>query len=257
ILFGAVGDPRIPDMAHGRQILLGLRSRLDLYINLRPARLYDERLCPLKDKRAVDVDFVVFRENTEGLYAGLGGVFKRGTADEVAIESSLSTKKGVERIVRAAFEYARRPERRRRVCMVDKSNALQSEGDLWQRTFREVAARYSDVHGSHLYVDVAAMQIVQQPERFDVIVTGNLFGDILTDLGAAVAGGLGLAPSANLHPGRCSLFEPVHGSAPDIARRGVANPLGAILAAGLMLEHLGFAAETARAEAAVRRARGD
>jgi len=184
-------------------------------------------------------------------------VFKRGTADEVTIEASLSTRKGVERILRAAFEYARRPDRRRRVCMVDKSNALASEGDLWQRTFRELARVYSDVNASHLYVDAAAMQIVRAPEKLDVVVTGNLFGDILTDLGAAVAGGLGLAPSANLHPGRCSLFEPVHGSAPDLVGRGVANPLGAILAAGLLLEHLGLPAEAARVDAAVRRALGD
>ncbi len=257
ILFGAVGDPRIPDMAHGRQILLGLRSKLDLYVNLRPAKLLDERLCPIKDKRAVDVDIAIFRENTEGLYAGLGGVFKRGTADEVAIEASLSTRKGVERILRAAFEYARRPGRRRRLCMVDKSNALASEGDLWQRVFRELSREYSDVSSSHLYVDVAAMQMVTHPERFDVIVTGNLFGDILTDLGAAIAGGLGLAASANLHPGRCSLFEPVHGSAPDIAGQGIANPLGAILSAGMMLEVLGFANEAARVDAAVRRAVGE
>jgi 3-isopropylmalate dehydrogenase len=257
ILFGAVGDPRIPDMAHGRALLLGLRTRLDLYINLRPSRLLDERMCPLKDKRAVDVDFVVFRENTEGMYLGLGGVFKRGTPEETTIEESLSTRRGVERVLRAAFEYARRPDRRRRVCMVDKSNALRHEGDLWQRTFRDVQAEYNDVQGSHLFVDVAAMRLAQYPERFDVIVTGNLFGDILTDLGAAFAGGLGMAPSANIHPGRCSLFEPVHGSAPDIAGRGVANPMGALLAAALMLEHIGFAEAAARIDAAVRRAVGE
>jgi 3-isopropylmalate dehydrogenase len=254
ILFGAVGDPRVPDQAHARALLLGLRSRLDLYINLRPARLLDERLCPLKDKRTVDVDFVVFRENTEGIYADLGGVWQRGGDEEIALESSLSTRRGVERILRAAFEFARRPGRRRRVCMVDKSNALPSEGGLWQRTFRRVAAEHSDVLASHLYVDAAAMEIVRAPERFDVIVTGNLFGDILTDLGAAVAGGLGLAASGNLHPGRCSLFEPVHGSAPDLAGRGVANPMGAILSVAMMLEFLGFAREAARVDAAVRRA---
>jgi 3-isopropylmalate dehydrogenase len=248
ILFGALGDSRVPEQVHARDILLGLRFRLDLYINLRPVRLYDERLTPLKGKRPSDIDMLVFRENTEGLYADVGGNFKKGTPDEIAINEDINTRKGVERILRAAFDAAR--GRRRRVCMTDKANALPYAHGLWQRAWREVARDYPDVETHHLYVDVAAMELVRAPERFDVIVTSNMFGDILTDLGAALVGGLGLAASANLHPGRCSLFEPVHGSAPDIAGTGVANPLGAIASMALMLRHL----DESRAADAVERA---
>ncbi|HMV67865.1 MAG TPA: 3-isopropylmalate dehydrogenase [Myxococcota bacterium] len=241
IYLGALGDPRVPSNVHARDILLGLRFRLDLYVNFRPVRLLDARLCPLKDRTEADVDMVVFRENTEGLYTGIGGQFKRGTADEVAIEAELNTRKGVERIIRAAFEYAARAGRPS-VCMSDKSNAMRHGHDLWQRTFREVAAEHPSIRAFHLFVDVLTMEMVRAPDRFDVIVTNNLFGDIVTDLGAQLQGGIGLAASANVHPGRHGLFEPVHGSAPDIAGQGIANPLAAILTAGLMLEHLGHPA---------------
>jgi len=235
ILFGALGDPRVPDQVHARDILLGLRFQLDLYINLRPVRLLDERLTPLKGKTRADIDLVVFRENTEGLYAGLGGNFKRDTADEVAINEDLNTRKGVERILRAAFDAAR--ARRKKLCMSDKANALTYAHGLWQRTWKAVARDYPDVEATHLYVDVAAMELVRAPERFDVIVTSNMFGDILTDLGAAIVGGLGLAPSGNIHPGRCSLFEPVHGSAPDIAGKGQANPIAMFASFGMALRY--------------------
>jgi 3-isopropylmalate dehydrogenase len=187
---------------------------------------------------------LVFRENTEGLYAGVGGNFKKGTADEIAINEDVNTRKGVERILRAAFEAAR--GRRKKVCMSDKANALTYAHGLWQRTFAELKKEYADVEASHLYVDVAAMEMVRAPERFDVLVTSNMFGDILTDLGAAIVGGLGLAASGNIHPGRCSLFEPVHGSAPDIAGKGIANPIGANWSAALMLEQLGETDASAR-----------
>lgn len=239
IYLGALGDPRVPSNVHARDILLGLRFRLDLYINLRPVKLLDARFCPLKGVGPDDLDLVVFRENTEGLYTGVGGQFKRGTPDEVAIEAELNTRKGVERIIRAAFQYAdlhQRPS----VCMSDKSNAMRHGHDLWQRVFREVAADYPHIRAFHLFVDVLAMEMVRDPRRFDVIVTNNLFGDIVTDLGAQLQGGIGLAASGNLHPGRPGLFEPVHGSAPDIAGQGKANPLAAILTAGLMLEQLGY-----------------
>jgi 3-isopropylmalate dehydrogenase len=252
ILFGALGDPRVPEQVHARDILLGLRFRLDLYINLRPVRLYDERLTPLKGKTPRDIDMLVFRENTEGLYAGVGGNFKRDTPDEIAINEDINTRKGVERILRAAFEAA--CQRRKKVCMSDKANALTYAHGLWQRTFKAVAREYPDIEASHLYVDVAAMEMVRAPERFDVLVTSNMFGDILTDLGAAIVGGLGLAASGNLHPGRCSLFEPVHGSAPDIAGRGVANPLGAISSAAMLLAHLGEDAAAQKIDRAVARA---
>ena len=238
ILFGAVGDPRVKDQIHAHQILLGLRSQLDLYINLRPVKLLDERLTPLKGKTEKDIDMVVFRENTEGLYANVGGNFKRDTLDEIAVNEDINTRKGVERIIRAAFEMARKRPRKQ-ICMSDKSNALPQAHGLWLRTFRIVAAEYPDVQTTHLYIDVLAMEMVRAPERFDVIVTSNMFGDIVTDLGAVIAGGLGIAASGNIHPGRVSLFEPVHGSAPDIAGKGIANPLGALSSAAMMLAHLG------------------
>ena len=251
ILFGAVGDPRIPDGVHAKEILLALRFELDLYINLRPVNLFHERLTPLKNKGPRDIDMMVFRENTEGLYAGVGGNFKQGTPDEVAINEDLNTRKGVDRILRAAFECAR--SRRKRLCMSDKANALPYAHGLWRRAFAAMQKEYPDVACEALYVDVAAMEMVRAPERFDVLVTSNMFGDILTDLGAAIAGGLGLAASGNIHPGRVSLFEPVHGSAPDIAGKGIANPLGSIRALALLLEHLGEGKAAARVEAAVRR----
>ncbi|MGH7483602.1 MAG: 3-isopropylmalate dehydrogenase [Longimicrobiales bacterium] len=240
VLLGALGDPRVPDNAHARDILLGMRFRLDLYVNLRPVRLLSPRLTPLRDVRPSDVDITIFRENTEGSYVGVGGVFKRGTPDEIALEEDVNTRTGVERIIRAAFEYAR-ARARRRVTMVDKANALRHAGDLWRRAFAEIGAEYEEIEREALYVDLVAHDLVRRPERFDVIVTGNLFGDILSDLAAALVGGLGLAPSANLRPGGPGVFEPVHGSAPDIAGTGRANPLAAILSAAMLLEHLGHA----------------
>lgn len=251
IFIGAYGDPRVPDMKHAADILLGIRFGLDLYINFRPVKIYDPRLCPLKDKGPEEVDFVVFRENTEGAYVGMGGIFKQGTADEVAVQEEVNTRKGVERILRAAFEYAV-SHGRGEVCMVDKSNVLRHGHDLWQRAFHEVAEEYPDVETNHLYVDAAAMQMVRKPEMFDVVVANNMFGDILTDLGAALQGGLGVAASANLHPGRTSMFEPVHGSAPKYAGTGRANPMGAVLTAALLLEDLGHGEAARAVEEAVR-----
>jgi 3-isopropylmalate dehydrogenase len=251
VFMGAFGDPRVPDMKHAADILLGARFQLDLYVNYRPVRCLDDRLCPLKGFGATDVDFVVFRENTEGSYVGSGGHLKKGTPDEVAVQEDVSTRKGVERIIRYAFEFAR-SRKRKRVVMSDKSNAMRFVGDLWQRTFAEVAREFPDIEASHLYIDALCMQMVKDPRQFDVIVTNNMFGDIATDLGAALQGGLGMAASGNLHPGRVSMFEPVHGSAPKYAGTGKANPFGAILTAALLLDHLGHAAEAAAVEDAVR-----
>ncbi len=252
IFIGALGDPRVPDNRHAHDILLGTRFELDLYVNYRPVRLLHERLCPLKDRTPGDVDFVVFRENTEGLYVSIGGRFKAGTDDEVAIQEELNTYKGVHRIVLHAFEYARGAGRK--VCMADKSNAMAQGHALWQRVFREIAPAYPEVEARHLYIDALALLMVQDPSQFGVIVTNNLFGDIITDLGAALQGGLGMAASGNLHPGRTSMFEPVHGSAPPLAGKNVANPMGAILSAALMLETLGLKDEAAAIEAAVKAA---
>ena len=250
IFIGALGDPRVPDNRHARDILLGTRFELDLYVNLRPVKLLDARLCPLKGRAAEDVDFVVFRENTEGLYVSIGGRFKPGTADEVTIQEELNTYKGVHRIVKHAFEYAR-GHGRKRLCMADKSNAMTQGHALWQRVFKELSLEYPDVEPRHLYIDALALLMIQDPSQFDVIVTNNLFGDIITDLGAALQGGLGLAASANLHPGRTSMFEPVHGSAPPLAGKNLANPMGAILSAAMMLDTLGMPREAEAIETAV------
>ena len=251
IFIGALGDPRVPDNRHARDILLGTRFELDLFVNYRPVKLLDARLCPLKDRAAADVNFVVFRENTEGLYVSIGGRFKAGTEDEVAIQEELNTYKGVHRIILHAFEFAK-ANGRRSVCMSDKSNAMAQGHALWQRVFKEVAPQYAGIEARHLYIDALALLLVQNPAQFDVIVTNNLFGDIITDLGAALQGGLGLAASGNLHPGKTSMFEPVHGSAPPLAGKNIANPMGAILSASLMLDHLGLKPEAAAMEAAVR-----
>jgi 3-isopropylmalate dehydrogenase len=253
ILLGAMGDPRVSDNKHALDILLGLRFDLDLYVNHRPVRLFHERLCPLKGLRPEDVDFVVFRENTEGPYVMMGGNFKKGTADEVATEVDLNTRKGVERIVRHAFAFAQATGRTKLV-MADKSNVLVHAHDLWQRVFKLVAAEHPGIEARHLYVDNLALQLVRDPKQFQVIVTSNMFGDILTDLAAGLQGGLGMAASGNIHPGRVSLFEPVHGSSPTLAGKNQANPMGAILTAGLMLDHLGWKEEAARIEQAVRAA---
>ncbi|PYQ14948.1 MAG: 3-isopropylmalate dehydrogenase [Acidobacteria bacterium] len=250
ILLGALGDPRVPDMRHAADILLGLRFGLDLYVNYRPIRLLDERLCPLKGRKAAEVDFVVFRENTEGLYVGVGGIFKKGTPDEIAVQEDINTRKGVERIIRHAFEFAA-SRGLTRVVMSDKSNVLTYGHDLWQRVFRAVAEEHPGIESRHLYVDALAMQMIKDPSQFQVIVTCNMFGDIVTDLGAQLQGGLGMAASGNIHPNRVSLFEPVHGSAPKYAGLNVANPFGAVLTAALLLEHLGRTEESRRVESAV------
>ncbi len=251
IYMGAFGDPRIPDMRHARDILLGTRFKLDLYTNLRPIRCLSDRLCPLKNFGAQDIDFVVFRENTEGLYVGLGGIFKQGTPDEIAVQEDVNTRKGVERIIRAAFEYARK-NGRKKVTMSDKSNALRFGHDIWQRVFQEVAEEYSDIENNHLYVDALAMQLIKNPGQFEVIVTCNMFGDIVTDLGAQLQGGLGMAGSGNLHPGRTSMFEPVHGSAPKYAGTDRANPFAAILTLGMMLQHVGIDGAEGKIEQSVK-----
>jgi 3-isopropylmalate dehydrogenase len=248
VYLGAFGDPRVPDMKHAADILLGMRFQLDLYVNYRPVKLLDERLSPLKGNKKID--FVIFRENTEGAYVGMGGNFKKGTSEEIAVQEDVSTRKGVERIIRYAFEYARK-HGRKSVCMSDKNNVMRFGGDLWLRTFNEVAAEYTDIEHFHMFVDALTMQMVRAPEMFDVIVTNNMFGDIVTDLGAALQGGLGVAASGNIHPGKVSLFEPIHGSAPKYAGKDVANPIGAILTAAMMLEYLGHADVATDIESAV------
>jgi 3-isopropylmalate dehydrogenase len=247
ILFGAVGDPRVNDSNYLAGVLLRLRFELDLYVNLRPAKLYDDRLSPLRHEDRRRVDLMVVRENTEGLYVGMGGRFKKGTEDEIAIQEDVNTHLGVTRILEHAFQIANRE-----VVMVDKSNAMTYAGALWQERWKAVAAKHPKVKTRHLYVDAASMQLVKDPSQFDVIVTGNLFGDILSDLTAELIGGMGIAPSANLNPktGR-GLFEPVHGTAPDIAGKGIVNPIGAILSASMMVRHLGHAEMAKAIEGAV------
>lgn len=251
ILFGAMGDPRVPDNRHAADILLGMRFKLDLYVNYRPVKLLAEFLCPLKGARLGDVDMAIFRENTEGLYVAMGGHFKKGTPDEVATEVDFNTRKGVERIIRHAFAFAK-AQGRTKLVMADKSNVLVHGHELWLRVFKLVAAEYPAIEARHLYIDNLALQLIRDPKQFQVIVTSNMFGDIVTDLGAGLQGGLGMAASGNIHPGKLSLFEPVHGSSPPLAGKNVANPMGAILTAGLMLDHLGWSEEAARIDAAVR-----
>jgi 3-isopropylmalate dehydrogenase len=256
ILVGAFGDPRVPSNIHAKEILLGMRFQMDLYANVRPVRLLDAALCPLKGVEPKDVDFVVIRENTEGIYVDVGGCFKKGTLDEIAVQEDVNTRKGVERIIRYAFEYCERNKKedgsaRQRVLMADKSNVLTYAHGLWQRVFKDVAREYPQIKAEHMYVDALCLQMVRDPRQFDVVVTNNMFGDIITDLGAGLQGGLGMAASGNIHPGKTSMFEPVHGSAPPIAGRDIANPFGAILTAAMMLGHLGMGAETARIEDAV------
>jgi 3-isopropylmalate dehydrogenase len=256
ILVGAFGDPRVKTNIHAREILLGMRFKMDLYANVRPVRLLDAGLCPLKGIEPRDIDFVVVRENTEGVYSNAGGVFKEGTPDEVATQEDINTRKGVERIIRYAFEYCERHKKqdgsaRRKVLMCDKSNAMTHAGGLWQRVFHEVSREHPQITAEHMYVDALCMQMVRDPRQFDVIVTNNMFGDIITDLAAGLQGGLGMAASGNIHPGKTSMFEPVHGSAPTIAGKNVANPFGAILTAAMMLGHLGLTSEAEKIEAAV------
>jgi len=256
ILIGAFGDRRVPSNIHAKEILLGMRFKMDLYANVRPVRLLDSALCPLKSVDPKDVDFVVIRENTEGVYVDSGGIFKQGTADEIAVQEDINTRKGVERIVRFAFEYCRSMPKadgsaRSRVLLCDKSNAMTYAGSLWQRVFKQVASEYSTLKAEHMYVDALCTQMVRDPRMFDVVVTNNMFGDIVSDLGAGLQGGLGMAASGNIHPGKTSMFEPVHGSAPPLAGKNVANPIGAILSAAMMIRHLGLAQEASRMEAAV------
>jgi len=256
IFVGAFGDPRVKTNIHAKEILLGVRFKMDLYANVRPVRLLDAALCPLKNVEPKDVDFVVLRENTEGVYTDAGGVFKQGTPDEIATQEDINTRKGVERIIRYAFDYCQPHIKldgspRNKVLMCDKSNAMTHAGGLWQRVFKEVSNEYPNITAQHMYVDALCMQMVRDPRQFDVIVTNNMFGDIITDLAAGLQGGLGMAASGNIHPGRTSMFEPVHGSAPPIAGKNVANPFGAILTAAMMLRHLEFAKEANKIESAV------
>ncbi len=242
VFLGAIGHPDVEVGLVERSVILGLRFGLDLYINLRPVKLYSEHLCPLKGKGPNDIDFIVVRENTEGEYSQIGGILKKGTPDEVATSTSIFTRKGVERAIRYGFEVARAraAERKRpgRLTMVDKANAIRPH-DIWTRTFAEVGQEYPEIEQDHAYVDACMIWMIEKPEWFDVIVTTNLFGDIITDLGSMLQGGIGIAASANLHPGKTSMFEPIHGSAPDIAGQNVACPLGAIMATSMMIDYLG------------------
>jgi 3-isopropylmalate dehydrogenase len=237
ILLGAIGDPRLPPGLVERGVIAAMRFGLDLYVNLRPIKLYAERLCPIKGKTPADVDMVVVRENTEDLYTGMGGYFKRGTPDEVVIANQIFTRKGCERVIRYAFGLAA-ARTRKKLTLVDKANAIEVQS-LWRRTVEEVAPDFPAVSYDFAYIDAACMWMVKNPESFDVIVTPNLFGDILTDLGAIIQGGMGIAASGNIHPGRVSLFEPIHGSAPKYKGKNVASPIAAVAAVGMMLEYLG------------------
>ena len=251
ILMGAFGDPRVPGNEHAKDILLGTRFKLDLYVNFRPVKLLDEKFCPLKNKTINDVNFTVFRENTEGVYVGIGGIFKKGTPDEIAVQEEINTRKGVERIIRYAFEFAAK-NNLKKVAMADKSNAMQYGHNLWYRCFFEVAKEYPGIQAKHFYIDALAMMMVRNPEEFEVIVTNNLFGDIITDIGAQLQGGMGLAASGNINPSGVSMFEPVHGSAPDIAGKNLANPVAAILTAEMLLRHLGYKENADMIDRAVR-----
>lgn len=256
ILLGAFGDPRVPTNIHAKEILLGMRFKMDLYANVRPVRLLGAELCPLKGVGPDDLDFVVIRENTEGVYVDAGGTFKQGTEDEVAVQEDINTRKGVERVIRFAFDYCEKHpkmdgSKRKKVLMSDKSNAMTYAGGLWQRVFRDVSREFPQIKAEHMYVDALCMQLVRDPRQFDVIVTNNMFGDIVTDVAAGLQGGLGMAASGNIHPGKTSMFEPVHGSAPQIAGKNVANPMGAMLTAAMMLRHLGLEDSATRIEAGV------
>ena len=250
VLLGAIGDPRVEPGLVERPIIMGMRFGYDLYINLRPVKLYAEHLCPLKGKKPEDIDIVVIRENTEDLYAGIGGILKKGTPDEVAVADMIFTRKGCERAIRYAFETARKRNGKKRVTLVDKANAIRAM-DIWTRTFAEVGAEYPDIEQDHAYIDAACMWMVKNPEWFDVVVVSNIFGDILTDLGAMVQGGMGIAASGNIHPGQVSMFEPIHGSAPKYKGKNVANPLGAIMAGAMLLDYVGEPAAAKQIEEAV------
>lgn len=247
VLVGAIGHPSVRDPAYGRSVLLRMRFELDLYANHRPVRLLHDRLSPLRDPTRRGIDCVIVRENTEGLYAGIGGALRTGTDAEVAVDTEVSTHAGVTRVLRYALSVATRS-----VCMVDKANAVENGGGLWQRCWERERAARPDLQTGHLYVDVAAMRLVRDPCSFDVIVTNNAHGDILSDLAAEVGGGIGCAASANVNPETgAGLYEPVHGSAPDIAGTGLANPVGAVLSAALLLDRLGHTAPAGALRTAV------
>lgn len=239
IYLGAIGHPDVKPGILEKGILLKLRFYFDQYINLRPVKLYEGVDTPLKDKGPSDIDFVVVRENTEGLYAGAGGCLKHGTADEVAIQESINTRKGVERCIRYAFEYCRKRNKRKKLTLCGKTNVLTFAFDLWERTFNEVAKEYPDIETDYAHVDAICMWMVKNPEWFDVIVTDNMFGDIITDLGAMIQGGMGIAAGANINPDGISMFEPIGGSAPKYTGKNIINPIAAISAAQIMLETLG------------------
>src|SRR2546426_425888 len=247
ILLGAIGHPDVKPGILEKGILLRTRFELEQYINLRPVKLYDERFCPLKDKKPADIDFVVVRENNEGLYTGAGGFVFKGTPNEVALQESVNTRRGVERCLRFAFEFTRKRNKRKKLTLCGKTNVLTYAFDLWERAFHEVGQQdYSDIHRDYAHVDATAMWFVKNPEWFDVIVTDNMFGDIITDLGAMVQGGMGIAAGGNINPHGTSMFEPIGGSAPKYTGQGVINPLAAICAGQMMLDFLG---ETAAAKA--------
>jgi len=248
IYLGAIGDPRVEVGLVERAVIAGIRFGLDLYVNLRPIKLLAEHLCPLKDKKPEDIDMVVVRENTEDLYAGIGGFLKKGTPDEVALQEMVFTRKGCERVIRYAFDLA--AKRKKKLTLVDKANAIRAM-DIWTRTFAEVGKEYREVATDHAYIDAACMWLVKNPEQFDTMVTNNIFGDILTDLGAVLQGGMGIAASGNIHPGKVSMFEPIHGSAPKYKGKGVASPVAAVSACGMMLEYLSEARAAARVERAI------
>jgi len=250
VLVGAIGDPRCEVGLVERAIIAGIRFNLDLYVNLRPIKLYAESLCPLKGKTCADLDLVVVRENTEDVYTGIGGIMKKGTPDEVAIANMVFTRKGCERATRYAFDIARARAKQNKVTLVDKANAIRAQ-DIWTRTVEEVGREYPDITHDHAYIDAACMWMVKNPEWFDVVVTTNIFGDIFTDLGAMVQGGMGIAASGNIHPGQVSMFEPIHGSAPKYKDQNVACPIAAIMAVQMMLEFLGEKAAACGIEDAV------
>ncbi|RPF42867.1 3-isopropylmalate dehydrogenase [Thermodesulfitimonas autotrophica] len=251
IYLGAIGHPDVKPGILEKGILLRLRFELDQYINLRPVKLYEGVETPLKDKGPADIDFVVVRENTEGLYCGAGGFLKRGTQDEVAIQTSINTYKGVERCIRYAFEYCRRRNKKKKVTLCGKTNVLTYAFDLWERVFHQVGAEFPDIQRDYAHVDATCMWMVKNPDWFDVIVTDNMFGDIITDLGAIIQGGMGIAAGGNINPEGVSMFEPIGGSAPKYAGQNVINPLAAICAGAMMLEELGERKAAARIEQAV------
>jgi 3-isopropylmalate dehydrogenase len=252
VLLGAIGDPRAPVGLVEHGIIMRLRVGLDLFVNLRPVKLYDERLCPLKDKRPQDVDMVIVRENTEDAYTAQPTFTNKGGPDEVALQPMRYTRRGTERVIRYAFELARRRAKGKKLLMIDKANAVRAQ-DLWTRVFAEVGKEYPDIAQEHAYIDAACMWMVKNPEWFDTAVTTNLFGDIITDVGAMIQGGLGIAASGNIHPGRVSLFEPIHGSAPKYKGQNVANPVASVMAVSMMLDHLGHPAASRQIEDAVSR----